>query len=82
MPYIKSEQKKKFKNLKKLVAETPGELNFLITSLLKNYTDKWGVNYQTINDVLGSLTGAQQEYYRRVAESYENTKIKSNGDVY
>jgi len=64
------------------IAETAGELNFQITTLIIDYLSVVGVSYQTINDVMGALEGAKQEFYRRVAVPYENTKITINGDVY
>jgi len=59
-----------------------GELNYLITSLLNEYTQSKGMSYQTVNDCLGALTGAQLEYYRRLAVPLENEKMSLNGDVY
>ena len=38
-------------------------------------------NYQTMNDIMGALAGAQIEFYRRKVAPYEDTKIKDNGDV-
>ena len=59
-----------------------GALNYLITLQCKNYIDKNGLSYGTINDVVGALTCAKDEFYRRVAVPYEDEKIKTNGDVY
>jgi hypothetical protein len=87
MPYIENKDRNKF-TLDTLLSEiqyhgiTPGELNYLITRLAKAYVDTKGLNYTHINDVLGALEGAKQEFYRRVAVNYEQNKIKSNGDVY
>lgn len=63
-------------------ASTPGDLNYQITRLIRDYWRRSKGNYQTINDVMGALTGAQAEFYRRVAAPYEDTKIDENGDVY
>lgn len=63
-------------------AKSPGGLNYQITRLLVTYIDAHGLSYQTINDILGALTGAQLEFYRRVAAPYEDGKIIQNGDVY
>lgn len=63
-------------------AETPGELNFLLTELLVGYLDEHGRSYGTINDILGALEGAKLEFYRRVVAPYEDKKIAENGDVY
>lgn len=79
MPYVKQQ----YRDL--LVRETPknpGELNYCITELLIGYIHDRGLCYATINDVLGALSGATQEFYRRVAAPYEDEKIKENGDVY
>ena len=62
--------------------DTPGELNFLISHLCAQYVKNNGLRYQQINDVLGALEGAKQEFYRRVAVPYEDKKIQENGDVY
>lgn len=60
----------------------PGELNYALTVLVRDYFLRSGENYRAINDVLGALDGAAKEFYRRVAVPYEDKKIKSNGDVY
>jgi hypothetical protein len=61
--------------------EVAGELNYMISRLLKNYWDSHH-NYQGINDIVGALEGARMEFYRRIAVPYENQKIFENGDVY
>lgn len=61
--------------------ETAGELNYAITELLIAYT-KTHKTYQGINDVVGALEGAKSEFYRRVAQPYEDEKCLENGDVY
>jgi hypothetical protein len=60
---------------------TAGELNYLITTLIRDYYTN-DPNYQSINDIVGALEGAKLEFYRRVAAPYEDTKIIQNGDVY
>ena len=87
MPYIRQDFKQ-FLNTKSVaevgdLCTTPGELNFVITSIVRDYfnrTDKG--NYQAINDIVGALEGAKIEFYRRVAAPYEDKKIQENGDVY
>lgn len=84
MPYIKQKDRNKVDNL--TVAEltntqlTVGELNYIITKLLKAKTDK-SLNYSTINELTGVLECAKLEYYRRVAVGYEVKKMEENGDV-
>jgi len=58
-----------------------GELNFLITTIIRDYYND-NPCYQSINDIVGALEGAKLEFYRRVAAPYEDTKIILNGDVY
>lgn len=59
-----------------------GELSFTITRVILDYLIGYGLTYQTINDILGALTGAQLEFYRRIVVPYEEQKCKVNGDVY
>jgi len=63
-------------------AQTPGELNYLVSQLCRNYIDTKTLSYQTINDIVGALEGAKMEFYRRVATPYEQQKCFDNGDVY
>ena len=63
-------------------AEVPGQLNFQITCLIKQYMSNRPLDYQTINDVLGAIEGVKLEFYRRIAAPYEFQKIEENGDVY
>lgn len=90
MPYINPEQKKKlviqYTNHNTMdigieFPDNPGELNYVITMLIKNYFNHKPC-YQSINDIVGALEGAKLEFYRRVAAPYEDLKITENGDVY
>jgi len=79
MPYIKQEQR----DLLYLDSpEGPGELNYCISTVIRDYWKYGSKSYQTINDILGALEGAKLEFYRRVAVPYEEQKIKENGDIY
>jgi hypothetical protein len=78
MPYIATNSRARAETM----PLTPGELNYAITILCKDYLAAAGLSYQHINDVLGALEGAKQEFYRRVAVPYEDGKIAENGDVY
>lgn len=88
MPYIKKERREdliipeRFIDPVKGYPQTPGELNYEFTGAIVNYIDERGLNYQTINDILGALEGAKLEFYRRIVVPYEDNKIKENGDVY
>lgn len=84
MPYLTKEDKERLNAVP--VPQNGGELNYLVTRIIKNYIGKIELgsrlNYQAINDVLGALEGAKLEYYRRIGVPYENTKLSLNGDVY
>lgn len=63
--------------------ETAGELNYVITRVIDNYlADKGELRYANINEVMGVLECAKQEFYRRVAAPYEDKKKLESGDVY
>ena len=81
MPYITKFQRPDLDSCSRLPV-TPGELNYVITRYLTGYCTTQGLSYQTINDVLGALEGAKQEFYRRVAVPYEDAKKAENGDVF
>lgn len=80
MPYIKQERRVPLMD-GSLSPETPGDLNFLITTLLTFYVAVHGKSYQTYNDCIGALENAKLEFYRRKVSRYEDKKIEENGDV-
>lgn len=84
MPYITQNDKYRFDGVVQRLPriETPGELNYLITQLLRKYILDHGLRYENINAVMGACSAAAQEFYRRVAAPYETKKIGENGDVY
>lgn len=61
---------------------TAGQLNYAITALVAGYLRRKGLSYQTINDVVGALTGANTEFERRIVAPFEDTARARNGDVY
>ncbi len=83
MPYINKNAREKFDNdFSGDQADNAGELNYMFTTLILEYINKHGLNYQRINDVVGALEGAKLEFYRRMATPYEEEKIEENGDIY
>lgn len=80
MPYIKQERRIPLMS-GAIPPDNPGDLNFLLTTVLTNYVAHNGKSYQTYNDCLGALEGAKLEFYRRKVAVYENLKIQENGDV-
>ena len=79
MPYIRQVDRDFLRGSPPALA---GELNYIITSICKEYLDVKGVSYNSINEVVGVLECAKLEFYRRIASPYEDTKIEENGDVY
>jgi len=87
LPYIKPEKRTKYDKvlgeligiLKALPAEeVDGEVNYVVTKMLK---EVYPLRYFHLNRAIGVLECIKQEYYRRVAAPYEDTKIKESGDV-
>lgn len=82
MPYINPEKRKQFEPiLKDLYVGTAGDLNYLITSIVKNYLWDYNCNYQAYNEAIGALECAKLELYRRHTAPYEDGAIERNGDV-
>ena len=88
MPYIPEDQRDTLSGVVEALRlnkpQTAGELQYLIASMIHLYlTEKGGgARYQDMNDVMGALTGAQQEFYRCVVAPYEEVKLLENGGVY
>jgi len=87
LPYIRSESRVKYEKvldeligiLKSLpVEEVDGEVNYVITKMLKQV---YPLRYFNINRAMGVLECVKQEFYRRVAAPYEDKKIREAGDV-
>ncbi len=81
MPYINPEDRLHILADEKSI-NTPGELNYFISTLINWYINEKGKNYATLNEVIGVLECAKLELYRRIAAPYEDSKIQQNGDVY
>jgi hypothetical protein len=77
MPYVSPERRNIWHGL-----DNPGQLNYMITTLIVDYLETNGLSYQTINDVVGALVCAKDEFTRRVVVDYEDRKREDNGDVY
>lgn len=83
MPYIPQESREFIRDIVDWDERSTGELNFLITTLIKDYIRvNGGLNYQRIAEVTGVLKNVSDEFYRRVAVPYEDKKREENGDVY
>ena len=60
----------------------PGDLNFVVSTLMDRYLMLHGVTYENINALIGVLEWAKLELYRRIATPYIERKMHENGDVY
>ena len=94
MPYIRQVCRPEFDDQISLLAlqlsklndekDVTGSLNYIITSLIiKTLSYRYEeIKYWMIAMMTGVLINVKDEFYRRVAASYEDKKIKENGDVY
>jgi hypothetical protein len=81
MPYIKQEDRKRIRKTQS--PETAGELNYMITQLCDDYIGGYpNLRYAKVNEIIGVLECAKQEFYRRVIAPYEDQKRLENGDAY
>ena len=81
MPYIDKDRRVEIDSGES--PETPGELNYLLTSLCLDYIALApAVSYGLLNEVVGVLESVKLEFYRRVVAPYEDKKMLDNGDVY
>jgi hypothetical protein len=80
MPYVSPERRIELQAGEP--ADTPGDLNYLVTDLVDSYLCQWEMSYSAINEVIGVLECAKLELYRRIAVKYEDAKCTQHGDVY
>ena len=66
--------------LNKKPEDVAGNLNFVVTSVLKRLIAK-NKRYKTMNDLIGALECIKLELYRKVCGSYEELKEAENGPV-
>jgi hypothetical protein len=94
MPYIKEDRRESLDNcIDKMTeclklrenlnntefANILGDINYCFSRILGGLMDD--VSYPKIAMVTGVLENIKQEFYRRVAEIYEDKKIIENGDI-
>ena len=89
MPYIPQADRDKFSHPLSILAQTisqygisGGELNYLMTQVALMYLYKHKESYNTIGDVIKAFECAKLEFARRKMEPYEDSKKRTNGDVY
>jgi len=61
------------------ILEISGDLNYCISRICAGLIGS--PSYKKIAVVTGVLENINQELYRRLASTYENEKIESNGDI-
>lgn len=81
MPYIAPEARQKIHVPR---PNSGGELQYMIAEMINKMLlgKKNFVRYSDLEEVMGALAGAQQEFYRIVVAPYEDKKLKENGEVY
>lgn len=83
MPYIDQASRQELWHGR--LAQTPGELNFVIAEICNAYLDMkcaGANNYSEFNEVIGVLECQKLELYRRLVAPYEDKKLEQSGDVY
>jgi hypothetical protein len=60
----------------------PGELNYMMSQLVRSYIAMNGRSYTTFNAVAGVLSCLSMEIYRRLTAVYEDEKMSESGDVF
>jgi hypothetical protein len=80
MPYVKQTDRQRLD--RGAEADSPGELNYVITKKIDSYLGRKGLSYANVNEIIGVLECAKLEIYRRIVAKYEDAKIAENGDVY
>lgn len=84
MPYIKKEFRNQLDSLIDALSNYClgiGDWNYAITKLLHKRIQRVGIRYKTLNDNMGILESAKQEFYRTVVTPYEDKKRKENGSI-
>jgi hypothetical protein len=90
MPYIKQNERRKWnliiKDILNLIAEIPkdeveGELNYLISTILKKVYKDSGEKYFKYNKMIGLIECIKLEAYLQFVSKYEMKKKKENGGL-
>lgn len=79
MPYIEKKDRIPLEMTRH--ARTPGELNYLLTLTALDYLDHHKLSYKTLSEVVAAFECAKLEFVRRIVGPYEDSKVRSNGDL-
>ena len=88
MPYIKRDDRHHYaegiNHITNLLAQREfavGDINYVVTMILKRAIKHLGRGYTNFNAMMGVLTCIKAEFYRRDVVPYEREKISENGDL-
>lgn len=87
MPYIQKERREQIIITGDIPAidiceiKDGGELQYAIAVLAKSLLSRLPNNYASREMIMGALSGADKEFYRRHVAGYEDFKKEGNGDV-
>ena len=88
MPYIVKQKRKKLDSwVNGLIdrCSCAGDITYCIYRLLIGLVARQkkygGLKYNYLAGLLGCVTSAREEFYRRIVVPYEDAKIEENGDV-
>lgn len=87
MPYLTPEKRAEIHNDLlnvgiHFIPSCAGDVNYIVSKLVSGYIGYNGLNYATVNEMIGALECAKLELYRMVAGPYEDKKMNENGEVY
>lgn len=86
MPYITKESRENLEYNGIPYISNGGELQYMIAAIIDQHlidkANQSKVRYKDLEEIMGALAGAQQEFYRMVVSQYEDKKIEENGPVY
>ena len=84
MPYIKPEDREKFKNILNLSfpnIQTKGELEYCIFSLMRLYMITKEPKYSNLHDTVYAAQHCADEFRRRFLDIREDVARQENGDI-
>lgn len=80
MPYIHKDRRQELD--KGQPAEAPGDLAYLVATLVDDYIADNGKSFQSFSEAVAALEQVKFELNRRVIAKYEDGKLLDNGDVW
>jgi hypothetical protein len=84
MPYISQARREALDKYDR--PRTAGELNYVISRAVIEYIRGKSLggefSYQDLNDCVGALENAKDEFQRRFQHPYEDRAIQRNSDIY